>query len=108
MIREVNLRRDAGFRALRVRPDDCFLWRLRPHSWSRTAGFSNPFLVTRKQVTNENPFVDLLPMQQHAHEFNTNVALHELYGYAVKYNDQVRSCYHKCGTVPLVLSQIGF
>lgn len=29
-------------------------------------------------------------VQQHAHEFNTNVALHELYAYAVKYNDQVR------------------
>lgn len=25
----------------------------------------------------------------HAHEFNTNVALYELYSYAVKYNDQL-------------------
>lgn len=29
-------------------------------------------------------------LQLHAHEFNTNVALYELYSYAVKYNDQVR------------------
>ncbi|XP_076331027.1 plexin-A2-like isoform X2 [Tachypleus tridentatus] len=27
--------------------------------------------------------------RQHAHEFNTNVALHHLYSYAVKYNDQL-------------------
>ncbi|XP_076307717.1 plexin-A2-like isoform X1 [Tachypleus tridentatus] len=27
--------------------------------------------------------------RQHAHEFNTNVALHLLYSYAVKYNDQL-------------------
>ncbi|CAG2174047.1 unnamed protein product [Oppiella nova] len=27
--------------------------------------------------------------RQHAHEYNTNVALHELYSYAVKYNDQL-------------------
>ena len=27
--------------------------------------------------------------RQHAHEFNTNVSLHELYTYAIKYNDQV-------------------
>ncbi|XP_013784646.1 plexin-A2-like [Limulus polyphemus] len=27
--------------------------------------------------------------RQHAHEFNTNVALHHLYSYALKYNDQL-------------------
>ena len=29
--------------------------------------------------------------RQHSHEFNTNVSLHELYTYAIKYNDQVNS-----------------
>lgn len=28
--------------------------------------------------------------QLHAHEFNTNVALYDLYAYAVKYSDQVK------------------
>lgn len=54
---------------------------------------------------------NLCPLQQHAHEFNTNVALYELYKYAHKYKEQVSGHGHGCIfqiliNLPLQLLQI--
>lgn len=44
----------------------------------------------KRKVIKVNINVTCVFLQLHAHEFNTNVALYDLYAYAVKYNDQVR------------------